>query len=156
MIENHSTRGKQQLARGVTAAPSVGRRLAAVSLDALIALVGGFVTGTALARDTAGQGAAAPLLPSPLFWATTLGAALTLSFANHVLLTLMRKGSLGKLTSGLRVVRASDGGHAGFVRLVGRWLFGIYWSIFCIPLHVATDSGVEQQDAVGLHIVRRT
>ncbi|MER5975500.1 RDD family protein [Streptomyces sp. NPDC001857] len=147
--------GKQQVLGG-TATPSEGRRLAAVILDALVALAGGFITVTAVSIDAAGQGPAALPLASPALWATALGAALALSFANHVLLTMVTKGSLGKLITGLRVVRTSGEDRVGFVRLVGRWLFGFYWSIVFVPLHLATDSGVEQQDAVGLRIVRRT
>nr|WP_245239003.1 hypothetical protein [Streptomyces sp. MZ04] len=60
------------------------------------------------------------------------------------------------MLTGLRVVRASDGDRPRFLRLAGRWLFGFYWMVVFVPLHVVTDSGVEQRDAVGLRIVRRT
>ncbi|NED93113.1 RDD family protein, partial [Streptomyces sp. SID11233] len=38
---------------------------------------------------------------------------------------------------------------------IARWLFGFYWMIVFVPIHLAADSSVEQQDAVGLRTVRR-
>ncbi|MER6620843.1 RDD family protein [Streptomyces sp. NPDC000931] len=147
---------RNQAASGITASPSEARRLAAVCLDAFIALVGGVVAGAAVAVGTAAGSGVTELQPaSPGFWGPVAGAIIALSFANQVLLTLATRASLGKLVTGLRVVRSSDGGRAGFVRLVGRWLFGFYWLIVFVPLHLATDSNVEQQDAVGMRIVRR-
>ncbi|MFE5257246.1 RDD family protein [Streptomyces coelicoflavus] len=127
-----------------------------MSLDALFALVSGIIAGTASAVGQAGQDVAQLQPASPAFWGVALGTALAVSFTNHVVLTTVTRASLGKAVAGLRVVRSSDGGPARFVRLLGRWLFGYYWLIVFVPLHLATDSDVKQQDAVGVRIVRRT
>ncbi|NEB07305.1 RDD family protein [Streptomyces coelicoflavus] len=141
---------------GPAASPSEALRLVAVSLDALFALVSGIVVGTASAVAQAGHDVAQLQPASAAFWGVALGTALAVSFANHVVLTTVTRASLGKAVAGLRVVRSSDGGRARFIRLLGRWLFGYYWLIVFVPLHLATDSDVEQQDAVGLCTVRRT
>ncbi|MGW6703701.1 hypothetical protein ACWGDE_02230 [Streptomyces sp. NPDC054956] len=57
--------------------------------------------------------------------------------------------------AGLRVVRVAGSGRPGLPRLVGRWLFGFHWMLVFVPVHVAADSDVDQQDALGLHTVRR-
>lgn len=148
---------KDQPASGRTASPSEARRLTAVSLDLLLALMGGVVAGYAVTVNTAGNpGPVGQQTVPPAFWAASVGAVLAVSFTNQVLLTLVARASLGKLATSLRVIRSSDEGRAGFVRLVGRWLFGFYWSIVFVPLHLAADSNVEQQDAVGLRTVHLT
>ncbi|MFD5583822.1 RDD family protein [Streptomyces sp. NPDC127063] len=136
-----------------TAPPSAGRRLTAVFVDALLALAAGLAAAVAVGVRN-GDGSAAPS-PTPSVVAAALGAALAVSFANHVLLTWAARASLGKLAAGLRVVGERDGGRPGPVRLVGRWLWGFVWAVVAVPLHVATDSDVEQQDAVGVRVVRR-
>ncbi|MCX4665233.1 RDD family protein [Streptomyces sp. NBC_01381] len=137
------------------AAPTQARRVTAAVVDALIALLCGLTAGTAAGIKVV-DGLVELQPQSPTVWATALGVAVAVSLFNHVLLTLASRASLAKLLTGLRVVRASDGGRPGFLRLVGRWLFGFYWMVVFVPIHVVTDSGVEQQDAVGLRIVRRT
>lgn len=136
-------------------APTQTRRITAAVLDALFALLCGLTAGTAAGVKVI-DGIAELQLQSPTVWGTALGAAVAVSLFNHVFLTLASRASLAKLVTGLRVVRVSDGGRPGFLPLVGRWLFGFYWMVVFVPLHAVTDSDVEQQDAVGLRIVRRT
>ncbi|GHA54606.1 hypothetical protein GCM10010372_63280 [Streptomyces tauricus] len=135
-------------------APTQVRRITAATIDALTALVCGLVAGAAAGVKVI-DGVVELRPQSPMVWGAALGTALGLSFVNHVLLTLATRASLGKLITGLRVVRALDGGRPGLFRLTGRWLFGFYWTVVFVPIHLATDSDVEQQDAVGLRIVHR-
>jgi uncharacterized RDD family membrane protein YckC len=123
-----------------------GRRLAAVVLDASLALVCGLVAGVAVIAG-GGQDRA--------FWVAVLAGVVAGSFANQVLLTLAFRGSVGKLLAGLRVVVAADGRRAGFARIAGRWGAGFYWGLVIVPLHVAANSDVAQADLVGLRVVRR-
>ncbi|MET8682762.1 RDD family protein [Streptomyces sp. NPDC004732] len=130
------------------------RRLTASAVDALTALLCGLVAAAAVGV-TAADGVVEVRVQSPAMWAAALGAALGFSLLNHVLLTRLTRASLGKLLTGLRVVRAADAGRPRLLPLTGRWLFGFYWMAVFVPLHVLTDSDVEQQDAVGLRVVRR-
>ncbi|MGW6057310.1 RDD family protein [Streptomyces sp. NPDC055189] len=135
-------------------APSQARRVTAAVIDALIALACGLAAGVA-AGVKVSDGVVELRPQSPTVWGLALGVAAGVSCVNHVLLTLAARASLGKLITGLRVVRVSDGRRPGLLRLFGRWLFGFYWMVLFVPLHLATDSDVEQQDAVGLRMVRR-
>ncbi|WP_055698667.1 MULTISPECIES: RDD family protein [Streptomyces] len=134
--------------------PTQSRRVTAACLDALLALLCGLAAGAAAGVKVV-DGVAEIRMQSPTVWAAALGAVFGLSFLNHVLLTFATRASLGKLLMGVRVVRTSDGGRPTLLRLLGRWLFGFYWMVVFVPIHVATDSDVEQQDAVGLRMVRR-
>ncbi|MEV7525058.1 RDD family protein [Streptomyces sp. NPDC091371] len=128
-----------------SAPPTEGRRLTSVAIDGALAALFGLGGGAgALAAGTASW-----------WWAAILAAALAFSFCNHVVLTSAARASVGKAVCGLRVVRAVDGGRPRFMQLVGRWLFGFSWMVVFVPIHVFADSGVEQQDAVGLRVVRR-
>lgn len=134
--------------------PTQARRVTAATIDALAALVCGLAAGAAAGVKVVDE--VVELRPqSATVWGAALGTAIGFSLVNHVLLTLAARASLGKLVAGLRVVRVSNGGRPGFFRLIGRWLFGFYWMAVFVPIHLATDSDVEQQDAVGLRIVRR-
>ncbi|MGW7075304.1 RDD family protein [Streptomyces sp. NPDC054866] len=135
-------------------APSQVRRVSAAVVDALVALVCGLAAGAA-AGVKVSDGVVELRPQSPTVWGLALGVAVGVSFVNHVLLTQAARASLGKVISGLRVVRASDGRRPGLVRLIGRWLFGFYWMVVFVPVHLATDSDVEQQDAVGVRVERR-
>ncbi|MER5222149.1 RDD family protein [Streptomyces flaveus] len=135
-------------------APAQARRVTAATIDALAALVCGLAAGAAAGVKVV-DGVVELRPQSPTVLGVALGAAIGLSFVNHVLLTLAARASLGKLLTGLRVVRTSDGGRPGLFRLIGRWLFGFYWMVVFVPIHLATDSDVEQQDSVGLRMVRR-
>ncbi|MEV7344067.1 RDD family protein [Streptomyces sp. NPDC093544] len=144
----------QQRTPARDASPTQARRVTAATIDALAALVCGLAAG-ATAGVKVVDGVVELRPQSPTVWGAALGAALGLSFLNHVLLTVTTRASLGKLLTGLQVVRTSDGGRPGFFRLIGRWLFGFYWMVVFVPIHLATDSDVEQQDVVSLHMVRR-
>lgn len=135
--------------------PSQARRVTAAAIDALFSLVCGIAAGAATGVKVS-DGVVELRPQSPAVWGLALGVAAGVSFVNHVLLTQTARVSLGKLITGLRVVRASDGRRPGLLRLTGRWLFGFYWMIVFVPLHVAMDSDVEQQDAVGVRVRRRT
>ncbi|WP_367047712.1 RDD family protein [Streptomyces sp. Je 1-332] len=144
----------QQYAPARVVAPSQARRVAAAVIDGLLALVGGLAAGGAAGvKVSDGVVEVRPL--SPAVWGLALGVAVGVSFANHVLLTQAARASLGKMISGLRVGRATDGRRPGLVRLTGRWLFGFYWMVVFVPVHLATDSDVAQQDAVGIRVGRR-
>ncbi|MFD0266555.1 RDD family protein [Streptomyces sp. NPDC127106] len=88
-----------------------GRRVLAVTLDLVVAVGVPYL----MARGHEGR---------PL---TALAMLLGISFVNQVLLTFLFRASLGKLLTGIRVIRASDGGRAGFWRSVYRWLCGLCW-----------------------------
>ncbi|MFG2500129.1 RDD family protein [Streptomyces sp. NPDC048441] len=135
-------------------APTQTRRVTASCVDALLALLSALAAG-ATAGVSVLNGVVEIRPQSPVVWAAALGAAFGLSFLNHVLLTFATRASIGKLLTGIRVVRMSDGGRPTLLRLLGRWLFGFYWMVVFVPIHVATDSDVEQQDAVGLRVVGR-
>ncbi|MGW0076305.1 RDD family protein [Streptomyces cellulosae] len=101
-------------------------------------------------------GVAASTSPgSPTPWVAGLGGALAVSLVNHVLVTWATQRSLGKLAAGLRVVRGTDGGRPQLPALARRWIYGLGWMLFAVPLHVASDSDIRQQDACGLRDVRR-
>ncbi|MFD0548388.1 RDD family protein [Streptomyces rectiviolaceus] len=135
--------------------PAPARKATAAVVDALVALACGLAAG-AVAGVKVSDGVVELRPQSPAVWGLALGVAVGVSFANHVLLTLAARASLGKVITGVRVIRACDGRRPGLFRLIGRWLFGFYWMVLFVPLHLATDSDVEQQDAVGLRMVRRT
>ncbi|MFD5701233.1 RDD family protein [Streptomyces lasiicapitis] len=136
------------------APPSSARRITAAVVDALLALVCGVAAGAAAGIKVV-DGVVELRPASPSVWGAAVGALFAVSFVNHVLLTLATRASLGKLLTGLRVLRVSDGGRPTFFRLIGRWLFGFYWTVVFVPIHLAADSDVEQQDAVGVRVVRR-
>ncbi|MGW7268889.1 RDD family protein [Streptomyces sp. NPDC054864] len=145
----------QQYAPTRVVAPSQARRVTAAVIDGLLALVCGVAAGGAAGvKVSDGVVEVRPL--SPAVWGLALGVAVAVSFVNHVLLTQAARASLGKVISGLRVGRASDGRRPGLLRLTGRWLFGFYWMVVFVPVLLATDSDVEQQDAVGVRVERRT
>ncbi|MGW5865801.1 RDD family protein [Streptomyces sp. NPDC055239] len=143
----------QRLASARDSAPTQARRVTAAVIDAFTALLCGLAAGIAAGVKVV-DGVVELRPQSPAVWGAVLGAAIGFSFLNHVLLTFATRASLGKLVASLRVVRSSDGGRPGFLRLGGRWLFGFYWMVVFVPIHLATDSDVEQQDAVGLRMVR--
>ncbi|MEU0275823.1 RDD family protein [Streptomyces sp. NPDC006307] len=104
--------GQQPLPYGRVPRPaSEGRRWLAVTLDLVVAVGVPY----ALARGEEGR----PLI--------ALATLLGISFVNQVLLTVLCGASLGKLISGIRVIRAADGGRPTFWRTVYRWLCGLCW-----------------------------
>ncbi|MEV0319285.1 RDD family protein [Streptomyces sp. NPDC050658] len=92
-----------------------GRRTFAVIADLGVALGGAILVAKAVPE-------------SGLWWAelpvTYIPAA---SFVNQWLLTLLFRGSAGKLLFGVRVMRAADGGRPGPIRALNRWLAGLCW-----------------------------
>lgn len=112
----------------------------------------GLVAGAAACA----AGASDPQRPIALWcWAAIPAAAIAFSFCNHVLLPLAAHASLGKAICGLRVASVVDSRRPRLLQFAGRWLFGFYWTLVWVPIHVVSDSDVEQQDAVGLRVVRR-
>ncbi|MFD5583844.1 RDD family protein [Streptomyces sp. NPDC057413] len=133
--------------------PSDARRLCAVVMDAVLSIVAGLAAGVAAGLEAV-HGSVVLRLGSAAPWAAAFGSALAVSFVNQVLVAWTAQRSLGKLVTRLRVVRDSDGGRPRLSQLVRRWLFGFGWMLFAVPVHVATDSDISQQDASGLRIVR--
>ncbi|WP_411757664.1 RDD family protein [Streptomyces venezuelae] len=88
-----------------------GRRLLAVTVDLLLVISVPYL----VMRGEDGR---------PL---TALALLLGLSFANQVLLTYVVRASIGKLLTGIRVIRAADGRRPGFWRTIYRWLSGLCW-----------------------------
>ncbi|NED93002.1 RDD family protein, partial [Streptomyces sp. SID11233] len=100
-------------------APTQARRVSAAVLDAVVALLCGLAAGAAAGVEVA-DGVVELRPGSPTVWGAALGTAVGLSFLNHVLLTYAVRASLGKLLTGLRVVRAADGRRPDFFRLIAR------------------------------------
>lgn len=98
-----------------------GRRHLAVLCDVLVTVVFWYVAGDELQERYEWNGESGQLT---LMMFCTL---LAVSFANHVVLTLLTRASVGKLITGIRVVRAADGGRPGPFRLIWRWLAGLCW-----------------------------
>lgn len=90
-------------------------------------------------------------LGEPVFAPAVIGLAVAVSFANHVLGTVLFRGSVGKLLFGLRVVRVTDGHRSGFWRAVGRWLLGF---VLLGVMMLAQDGG-GIGEAAGLRVIRR-
>ncbi|MGA6206080.1 RDD family protein [Nocardia testacea] len=86
-----------------------------------------------------------------IFGPAVVGCALAVSFVNHVLGTVLLRGSLGKLVFGLRVVRATNGRRSGFWRAVGRWLLGFVY----LGVMMAVEDGGGIGEAAGLRVIRR-
>ncbi len=115
--------GNLRLARSaVPRQASDVRRICAVTLDAVLAWSVWY--GVAATLD---KGAWLPGLPTGAELGVHVGVLAGVSFANQVLLTLMTRASVGKLISGVRVVRAADGRRPGPFRLIWRWLSGLCW-----------------------------
>ncbi|MFG1696902.1 RDD family protein [Nonomuraea sp. NPDC049309] len=110
-------------------------------MDALLALV-------------AGIQASEPLYPTLAYWPVFIAALLTMSFFNHVLLTIAFGGSIGKLLTGLRTIRTSDLEKPTIGQATRRWLWGFYY-IACIPIMMLTGTDMDHLDIAGLRIVRR-
>ncbi|MEW2394481.1 RDD family protein [Streptomyces sp. NPDC046862] len=98
------------------------RRMSAVALDAILVWSFWYVVAAAL-----NKGAWLPGLPAGAALGVHAGILAGASFANQVLLTLMTRASVGKLLTGVRVVRAADGHRSGPFRLTWRWLSGLCW-----------------------------
>ncbi|MFC9897838.1 RDD family protein [Nocardia sp. NPDC127579] len=126
----------------VPAEAGEGRLVTAALIDATLAPLAAFGILSGLLGYGPGE-----LMLLLLF----LPVALGVSFVNHVLGTLVLRGSIGKQVLVLRVVRAKDGGRPGFWRTVGRWLLGF---VLLLAMMLAEDGGGIGQ-AVGVRTIRR-
>ncbi|GGZ56519.1 RDD family protein [Streptomyces bluensis] len=98
------------------------RRMCAVALDTIFAWsVWSAVTAVL------GEGEWLPGLSAGAELGFLVAVVAGASFVNQVLLTLMTRASVGKLLTGIRVVRAADGRRPGPFRLTWRWLSGLCW-----------------------------
>ncbi|GGM62281.1 hypothetical protein GCM10010106_05410 [Thermopolyspora flexuosa] len=131
---------------------SEARRAFSSAVDAILSLAGGLAGAAALSVDPA-EGTVR--LGEPRFWIALAGIALGVSFCNHVVLTALGLASVGKLLTGTRLVRESDGARPGLLQMVRRWLWGFYWMLVIVPISVASMSDVNQEDMAGLRLVRR-
>jgi uncharacterized RDD family membrane protein YckC len=108
--------------------------------DGLFALAAGVVGGEVFGR-------------SITYWVAVAGALLLASFCNHVLLTVSAGGSIGKLISGVRIIRIADLGKPGIGQATRRWLWGLFY-ILISPVLFLSGSDVDHLDIAGLRIVR--
>lgn len=119
---------------------SSNRRIVPIWTDGLLALAAGAIGGELLGRAWN-------------FWAAVIGALLVVSFCNHVILTVLTGGSIGKLICGLRLIRMSDCGKPGLGQAIQRWLWGFFY-IAISPFLMLTGSDLDHLDIAGLRIVR--
>lgn len=114
--------------------------LAAV-LDGLLALTVGLGVSVRIFPDTDG---------AVEFLAGFVPCVFAVSFVNHVIGTLLFRGSVAKLLFGMRVVRWKNGRRPRFWQTLWRWLFGFV----LIALQYALE-GASVGQACGLRTVRR-
>ncbi|MEU6187633.1 RDD family protein [Nocardia sp. NPDC047038] len=129
--------------RGVGVPEQAGENrlaLAAVT-DAFVALVVGFALSQRAFHAFNGVAE---------FLGAFIPCVLALSFANHVLGTLLLRGSVAKLLFGMRVLRWKDGRRPRLWQTVARWLFGFV----VIGLQYLLE-GASVGQAFGLRTVRR-
>ncbi|MDA0632261.1 RDD family protein [Nonomuraea sp. MCN248] len=119
---------------------SSNRRIVPIWTDGLLALGAGAIGGELLGRASN-------------FWVAAIGALLLVSFCNHVVLTVLTGGSIGKLIGGLRLIRTSDRDKPGLGQATRRWLWGFFY-IAISPFLMLTGSDVDHLDIAGLRIVR--
>ncbi|MGW2219496.1 RDD family protein [Nonomuraea sp. NPDC001684] len=120
---------------------SSNRRILPIWTDGLLSLGAGAVVGGAFG-----------LLIN--YWVAAIPALLLVSFCNHVVLTVLAGGSIGKLISGLRLIRTNDFGKPQFGQAVHRWLWGFFY-IAITPVLFLFDGDIDHLDIAGLRIVRR-
>ncbi|GAA3720015.1 hypothetical protein GCM10022224_102430 [Nonomuraea antimicrobica] len=87
------------------------------------------------------------------YWAAAVGTLLLVSFCNHVILTASAGGSIGKIISGLRLIRISDLGKPSIGQAIRRWLWGFFY-ILISPVLILSGSDVDHLDVADLRIVR--
>ncbi|MEV0380532.1 RDD family protein [Nonomuraea sp. NPDC050643] len=120
---------------------SSNRRILPIWTDGLFAVAVGIIGGELLGRTVN-------------YWVAVAGTLLLASFCNHVLLTITVGGSIGKLISGLRLIRVSDLSKPGIGQAVHRWLWGFFYIVIS-PVLFLTGSDVDHLDIAGLRIVRK-
>ncbi|WP_344897227.1 RDD family protein [Nonomuraea antimicrobica] len=119
---------------------SSNRRILPIWTDGLLALGAGAVGGEVLGRTVN-------------YWAAAVGTLLLVSFCNHVILTASAGGSIGKIISGLRLIRISDLGKPSIGQAIRRWLWGFFY-ILISPVLILSGSDVDHLDVADLRIVR--
>ncbi|MFJ8308922.1 MULTISPECIES: RDD family protein [unclassified Streptomyces] len=143
------------MAQSKDAAPAIeGRRFFALIIDGALGALSGII-GAPILMALMTRGEESVQVTSPLFWVVGISAALCFSFLNHVALTALTRASVGKFLTGLRVVTPIGHRRPTPGEALGRWVFGLFWMVVYVPIHVLTDSSLDQQDAVGLQIMRR-
>ncbi|MFI7230589.1 RDD family protein [Nonomuraea angiospora] len=120
---------------------SSNRRILPIWTDGLLAIAAGIVGGELLGR-------------SVNYWVAVAGTLLLVSFCNHVVLAIFAGGSIGKLISGLRLIRTTDLGKPGVGQAIHRWLWGFFYIVIS-PVLFLTGSDVDHLDIAGLRIVRK-
>lgn len=120
---------------------SSNRRILPIWTDAALSVLAGII----------GSG---PLLDTVYYWSAFAGVLLLVSFCNHVLVTVLVGGSVGKLISGLRLVRTSDLRRPAMGQAIHRWAWGFFY-IAISPVLFLTNSDIDYLDIAGLRIVRR-
>ncbi|WP_157249242.1 RDD family protein [Nonomuraea typhae] len=120
---------------------SSNRRIVPIWTDGLLAIGAGIVGGELFGRTIN-------------YWAAVVGALLVASLCNHVILSVLAGGSIGKLISGLRIIRTADLGKPGFGQAIRRWLWGFFYIVIS-PVLFLSGSDVDHLDIAGLRIVRK-
>ncbi|MEU2121950.1 RDD family protein [Nocardia niwae] len=126
---------------GVPEEAGENRLALAAVVDALLVLMVGFALSQRVFHAFHGVGE---------FLGTFIPCVLAVSFANHVLGTLLLRGSVAKLLFGMRVVRWKDGRRPRLWQTIARWLFGFA----VIGLQYLLE-GASVGQACGLRTVRR-
>ncbi|WP_157195643.1 RDD family protein [Nocardia tenerifensis] len=117
-------------------------RLALAAMtDGLLAFIIAFALAVRVFHAHAGIAEFAPVFLPCLF---------AVSFVNHVVGTLLFRGSLAKLLFGMRVLRWKDGRRPRVLQTLARWLFGYLMIVLQILLE-----GASVGQACGLRTVRR-
>ncbi|GAA3863437.1 RDD family protein [Streptomyces sedi] len=119
-----------------------GRLGLATFLDILVATFGGFLIVRQLEDGSVDLGEHV---------LTVAGYIVAVGFVNQVFGMWVLRGSVGKLLTGLVVIRAKDGGRVGLFRAVGRWLVGYV----LLVVMVAFGEGDTIGQAAGVRTVRR-
>ncbi|SDI25180.1 RDD family protein [Sinosporangium album] len=123
--------------------------------DALLALTAGVVAGLAAVTSLSMSGqTSTDRETGVLFLVTAAIAVFTVSFANHVVLTLWARASVGKRLAGLRLVRVADCAAPRFGQALGHWVRGLF-TIVLIPLLALVEGGEPGRWNPKLRVVRR-
>lgn len=120
---------------------SSNRRIVPPFTDGLLALGSGLIVGETL-------------YGTAYYWPAVIGVLLGVSFGNHVILTILTAGSIGKLLTGLRIVRVDDLAKPTLAQATRRWLWGFLY-IAVSPVLFLTGTDLDHLDIAGLRIVRR-
>ncbi|MFH8370831.1 RDD family protein [Streptomyces sp. NPDC018031] len=132
------------------------RRQGAATVDGFLTLLGGSVLALRLPDGTD--------LGVPAGMITTSGSRVSVfavvvcvvgvSFAHHVLGSVLFRTTVGKFLFFARVVREADAGRPRFWQSVRRWLLGLTWLPMQPVLALVGGDGDPYDDGCGLRIVR--